>query len=326
MRCIKFILIGLYSLSLILCVNIVHADSDDEEKDLDFGVPVADGVFVITQPPGGWYSHSYPNAKRPCALCVEAFDLAKTGGGGETPNGQAVAAEEGEIVFAANRGDWGNYVVIDHGDDIYTVYAHLASFAVKKGDNVKKGQLLGNIGRTGFGNGGAHLHFSFFDGNPLSGGKPENAKKYIDLEKEFHTTLKAKLLDATGKTIDWVVDLGEDAHDFFTAFLELFEPDEYGWNEDIIIPDEPDVEVGEIDYEPITKFISDLYVQALGIGGLIAMILIVYGGVRYTMSGSNPAIKSDAKEWIISALLGLLLLFSAYMLLQFISPCLVGSC
>jgi hypothetical protein len=305
--------------------NIALADNDNEEKEFDFRVPVADGSFVITQLPGGIYSHSVNSWRCPGGLCAEAYDIAKAGGGGVTPNGQVVAAEEGEVVFAAYSGGWGNYVIIDHGEDVYTIYAHLDGLAVRKGDDVEKGELLGPIGNTGAST-GPHLHFSFFDGHPQSGGRPMKAREHIDLEEEIYVTIKAKLSSAIGGIAEDARDIAKEAKDFFVGFLDLFEPDEYGWNKDIIIPDEPDVEVGEIDYEPISKFVADLYVRALGIGGLIAMILIVYGGVRYTMSGSNPAIKADAKEWIVSALLGLLLLFSAYMLLQFISPCLVGSC
>jgi hypothetical protein len=69
--------------------------------------------------------------------------------------------------------------------------------------------------------------------------------------------------------------------------------------------------------------IANLYQFALLIGGLLAFGAIVYGGVKYVTSGGNPSSQSEAKEWIWSALLGLLLLVCAYLILATINPNLV---
>lgn len=57
-------------------------------------------------------------------------------------------------------GGFGNYVVVDHGNDVYTIYAHMAlsSIKVSKGDSVIQGQVLGKIGSSGHSS-GPHLHF-----------------------------------------------------------------------------------------------------------------------------------------------------------------------
>ncbi|WP_145410141.1 M23 family metallopeptidase [Paenibacillus xylanexedens] len=62
----------------------------------------------------------------------------------------------------------GNFVVIDHGNDEYSITAHLkeGSVAVKKGDKVKQGDLIGELGNSG-NSSEAHLHFQVSDGADL---------------------------------------------------------------------------------------------------------------------------------------------------------------
>lgn len=59
---------------------------------------------------------------------------------------------------AKGNKSYGNFVKIKHPDGYYTLYAHLKSVKVKKGDNVKTGQVIGYMGNTGR-SFGAHLHF-----------------------------------------------------------------------------------------------------------------------------------------------------------------------
>lgn len=81
------------------------------------------------------------------------FDLAKT------TNAPVAAANHGKVLFAAELGIYGNTVIVDHGMAVQSLYGHLSSFAVKEGDDVRKGQTLGASGQTGLA-GGDHLHFS----------------------------------------------------------------------------------------------------------------------------------------------------------------------
>jgi hypothetical protein len=66
--------------------------------------------------------------------------------------------------LASGMASYGNMVKIDHGNGYYTLYAHMASVKVKKGDKVKKGQVLGYMGNTGRSFGG-HVHFEVFRGS-----------------------------------------------------------------------------------------------------------------------------------------------------------------
>jgi len=74
------------------------------------------------------------------------------------------AAASGKVVKASSGtwgGGYGNHVVIDHGNGMSTLYAHLDYLSVGLGDVVDQGQVLGRMGRTGrvYGVTGIHLHF-----------------------------------------------------------------------------------------------------------------------------------------------------------------------
>jgi len=70
-----------------------------------------------------------------------------------------IACNDGKIVLAKDRFYSGGSVIIDHGRGVYTCYYHMSKFNVKKGDIVKKHQLLGLSGDSGRVT-GPHLHFS----------------------------------------------------------------------------------------------------------------------------------------------------------------------
>ncbi len=71
-------------------------------------------------------------------------------------------------------------------------------------------------------------------------------------------------------------------------------------------------------------FIAGFYQFSLMISGLLAFGVVVYGGVKYMTAAGNPSGQSEGKEWIQSALLGLLLLAGAYFILQLINPALLN--
>ena len=81
------------------------------------------------------------------------FDLAKLS------HSPIPASNDGRVIWAQDLGIYGNCIVIDHGFGLQTIYGHLSEFLVKKGDMVKKGQIIGKTGSTGLA-GGDHLHFT----------------------------------------------------------------------------------------------------------------------------------------------------------------------
>lgn len=76
-----------------------------------------------------------------------------------------LSAKSGVVLTSAyNSGGYGNYVVVDHGNGNTTLYAHMSSRAVKAGDVVKQGQVLGYVGTTGRSTGN-HLHYEIREKN-----------------------------------------------------------------------------------------------------------------------------------------------------------------
>lgn len=96
------------------------------------------------------------------------------------------AANRGVVALAEYFGIYGNCVVLDHGYGLMTLYAHLSSIGVEKGQAVERGQILGRSGATGLA-GGDHLHFT-----TLLDGLPVNPIEWWDAHW-IHDRLKGKL-------------------------------------------------------------------------------------------------------------------------------------
>lgn len=84
------------------------------------------------------------------------------------------AANNGTVITAGwSNGGWGNYVVINHNNGYYTMYAHMDQQIMKVGQTVAKGTVIGYMGTTGYST-GVHLHYEVWYGgqwqrmNPLS--------------------------------------------------------------------------------------------------------------------------------------------------------------
>ena len=77
-----------------------------------------------------------------------------------------VAADSGTVIKAEYYGGYGNCIIIDHGNGMSTLYAHLSSMSVGVGSSVSQGQTIGGVGNTGtcYGIDGIHLHFEVLVG------------------------------------------------------------------------------------------------------------------------------------------------------------------
>ena len=74
------------------------------------------------------------------------------------PGAPIRATADGVVVFAGMKGGYGRTVQIQHEYGFQTLYAHLSSIAVYEGKKVKKGDIIGFLGRTGRAT-GFHLHY-----------------------------------------------------------------------------------------------------------------------------------------------------------------------
>lgn len=83
------------------------------------------------------------------------------------------AALDGTISYSAWENGYGNVIKIDHGKGIETTYAHCSVITAKKGEVVKKGTKIGEVGSTGNST-GPHLHFEVREN-----GEPKNPQNYI---------------------------------------------------------------------------------------------------------------------------------------------------
>jgi murein DD-endopeptidase MepM/ murein hydrolase activator NlpD len=72
----------------------------------------------------------------------------------------ALTVGDGVVEFSGVQGGFGNVVIVRHGSNHSTVYAHLSRILVRKGQSVQKGQTIGAVGSTGWST-GPHLHFEF---------------------------------------------------------------------------------------------------------------------------------------------------------------------
>lgn len=106
----------------------------------------------------GWYG--YPNHK--------GIDFTTAGATGNTYGKEIRAAADGVVYSAEMHYSWGYNVYINHGNGVYTRYAHCSKMLVSKGQTVKQGQVIALVGNTGNvspkptasnPHAGAHLHF-----------------------------------------------------------------------------------------------------------------------------------------------------------------------
>ena len=84
-----------------------------------------------------------------------------------------IAAADGEVVISTYSYSAGNYIMIDHGGGVSTVYMHSSKLLVGVGEKVTKGQVIAKVGSTGYST-GPHLHFGI-----RSGGTYVNPRSYV---------------------------------------------------------------------------------------------------------------------------------------------------
>lgn len=90
------------------------------------------------------------------------------------PYGQPiVASNDGIVIFSGYHWSYGNYVIIDHGGGISTLYSHASKLLVSKGQAVSQGETIALVGSTGYSTGN-HVHFEY-----RINGAPQNPLNYV---------------------------------------------------------------------------------------------------------------------------------------------------
>ena len=113
------------------------------------------GKFTWPCPASTTISSDYGNRWHPIYNAYKfhyGIDIAAASGS------SIVAAYGGSVVASAYSSSMGNYVMLDHGDSLYTIYMHCSKLLVSEGQTVKAGQQIALVGSTGNST-GPHLHF-----------------------------------------------------------------------------------------------------------------------------------------------------------------------
>lgn len=100
-----------------------------------------------------------PNRRHPVLNTIRAH----RGVDYAAPKGTPIkAAGDGKVIFRGQKGGYGNAVILQHGGNITTLYAHMSSFAktASIGSRVVQGQIIGYVGSTGLAT-AAHLHYEY---------------------------------------------------------------------------------------------------------------------------------------------------------------------
>lgn len=124
-----------------------------------------------------WVSSSFSRSRFHPVLLVNrphpGIDISAAAG---TP---ILATGKGVVTFAGNRSGYGKTVEIDHGQGYMTLYAHAGALNVKKGQRVNRGDVLGEVGRTGLAT-APHLHYEV-----LVNGREVNPSSYMLDERVY---------------------------------------------------------------------------------------------------------------------------------------------
>lgn len=122
-------------------------------------IPTADGTFPLPYSLNQVYMSSCfgTNVALGQMRDHKGVDLCVYGG---SQGRRIVAYKGGRVILSSYgyNGGYGNYIIIDHGNGLHTLYAHCSSLLVSQGQSVKEGQDIAKVGATGRVS-GPHLHF-----------------------------------------------------------------------------------------------------------------------------------------------------------------------
>jgi murein DD-endopeptidase MepM/ murein hydrolase activator NlpD len=135
----------------------------DENENTDYFTPSGDSVrkaFIRAPVDFTRISSNFnPNRKHPILNTIRAH----RGVDYAAPRGTPIKASgDGKVIFRGTKSGYGKTVILQHGGNITTLYAHMSSFILKVGvgSRVKQGQTIGFVGKTGLAT-ASHLHYEY---------------------------------------------------------------------------------------------------------------------------------------------------------------------
>ena len=135
-------------------------------------------------------SNFNPNRRHPVLNTIRAHKGVDYAAAHGTP---IKAAGDGKVIFRGKKGGYGNVVILQHGGNITTLYAHMSNFdrKARNGSRVKQGQVVGYVGQTGLAS-GPHLHYEYrrngVHKNPRTVSLPDAAPIDPKLKEDFRRT------------------------------------------------------------------------------------------------------------------------------------------
>lgn len=135
--------------------NTDNASNSGNDNSQGSGNQVNVGGFIWPCPSSSRITSTFGNREQPtegASTYHKGIDI------GASTGSEIVAAAGGSVVTAAYSVSAGNYIMLYHGNGIYTVYMHCSKLLVSAGDEVSQGQKIALVGSTGVST-GAHLHF-----------------------------------------------------------------------------------------------------------------------------------------------------------------------
>lgn len=136
----------------------------------NFSGPSLPGTGIFSYPVRGKLTSLFGPRRHPIHRVVSfhsGVDIA-------APYGSPImASDRGRVIFNGWYGGYGKVVIVDHGMDYSTLYAHLSRTSAGKGKSIEQGEIVGYEGRTGYST-GPHLHFEV-----RKQGRPQNPLNYL---------------------------------------------------------------------------------------------------------------------------------------------------
>lgn len=149
--------------------------------------PFAYGVYAASETESRWFQWPVQDSRTVWKGNPYGFINGKLHSGIDIPADQGtviLAAADGTVTETGFDPVRGNYLILDHGDGLTTLYAHCRNVDVKEGDTVQDGEMVAAVGSTGMST-GSHLHFEV-----RQDGEAQNPVAYFD--STIRDTLRAE--------------------------------------------------------------------------------------------------------------------------------------